>query len=75
MVVRVLCLFYWQAFDATSAMSFFSLAVENVRRGVTCARRCCSVSACKIRPSFMDRFDVGMFAHAAVWVLSRNIPM
>ena len=56
-------------------MSFFTQAMENIRRGETCARQCCSDSACRIRPAVMDRFDVCLFAHAMVGVLSTNIPM
>ena len=58
MAVRVLCLSYQKAHDATSAMSFFFSSMENVRRGDTCARHCHSASAHRKGPSVMGRFLV-----------------
>ena len=49
--------------------------MDNVRRGETCSCRCNSSSACRSRPSVMDRFNVSLFAHATVGMLSQNIPI
>ena len=75
MEVRVLCSLYRKDCDATSVISFFSPDMDIVRRGETCARRCCSDSARRIRPALMYRFNVSLFAHATVGDLSHNIPM
>ena len=66
---------YWKSLDATSAMSFFSPAMDNVKIGGTCTRRCRSASARSSRPAVMDNFEFIMFAHTTLGVLSHNIPM
>ena len=73
MSFRVLCFSYWKDCEATSAMSFFSPYMYNVRIGDICAHLCHSASARSIRSAVMDRFEVILFVHAAVGVLSENI--
>ena len=75
MAVKVLCLSYWKACDNKSSVSFFSPDMDNVSRGETCAHRCRSASVRRRRPSDMECFDVRMFAHANVGMLSQNILM
>ena len=75
MAVKFLCTSYRNSCDATSVMSFFSPTMDNVGRDETCARRYRSASACRSLPAVMDRFDVSLFAHVTVGVLSQDILM
>ena len=71
MTVKVLCLSYQKARDATSAISPPPPpAMNNVRKVEVCACRSCSASAHRSCPAVMDRFYVSMLSHAMVRVLS-----
>ena len=75
MTVKVSCSSYRKDRNATSDMSFLSPAMDNMRRVEILSHRCCSASTRRSCPAVMDRFDISMFAHAMVGVLSQNILM